>query len=48
MSNMLPIVYRAQIERNFEPIRRAMAKEFGCDPEEIAFTRNSSEALQIA
>jgi len=48
MSNMLPIVYRAQIERNFEPVRRAMAKEFGCDPEEIAFTRNASESLQIA
>ena len=48
MSNMLPIVYRAQIERNYEGMRRAMAKEFGCDPEEIAFTRNSSEALQIA
>jgi isopenicillin-N epimerase len=48
MSNMLPIVYRAQIERNFEPIRRAMAKEFGCDPEEIALTRNASESLQIA
>ncbi|MFN8062492.1 MAG: aminotransferase class V-fold PLP-dependent enzyme [Vicinamibacterales bacterium] len=48
MSNMLPIVYRAQIERNFEGMRRAMAKEFGCDAEEIAFTRNSSEALQIA
>jgi selenocysteine lyase/cysteine desulfurase len=48
MSNMLPIVYRAQIERNFEPMRRSMAKEFGCDPEELAFTRNSSESLQIA
>jgi selenocysteine lyase/cysteine desulfurase len=24
-----------------------MAAEFGCDPEEIAFTRNSSESLQI-
>jgi selenocysteine lyase/cysteine desulfurase len=48
MANMLPIVYRAQTERNFEGMRRAMAKEFGCDAEEIAFTRNSSEALQIA
>jgi selenocysteine lyase/cysteine desulfurase len=48
MANMLPIVYRAQTERNFEGMRRAMAKEFGCDPEEIAFTRNASEALQIA
>ena len=48
MANMLPIVYRAQTERNYEGMRRAMAKEFGCDAEEIAFTRNSSEALQIA
>jgi selenocysteine lyase/cysteine desulfurase len=48
MGNMLPIVYRAQVERNFEGMRRAMAKEFGCDPEEIAFTRNASESLQIA
>jgi selenocysteine lyase/cysteine desulfurase len=48
MANMLPIVYRAQTERNFEGMRRAMAKEFGCDPEEIAFTRNASESLQIA
>jgi selenocysteine lyase/cysteine desulfurase len=48
MANMLPIVYRAQTERNFEGMRRAMAKEFGCDAEEIAFTRNASEALQIA
>jgi selenocysteine lyase/cysteine desulfurase len=48
MSNMLPIVYRAQIERNYEPTRRALAREFGCDPEEIAITRNASESLQIA
>jgi selenocysteine lyase/cysteine desulfurase len=48
MSNMLPIVYRAQIERNYEPTRRALAKEFGCDAEEIAITRNASESLQIA
>jgi selenocysteine lyase/cysteine desulfurase len=47
MSNMLPIVYRAQIERNYEPTRRALAREFGCDPEEIAITRNASESLQI-
>jgi selenocysteine lyase/cysteine desulfurase len=48
MSNMLPIYYRAQVERNLEPIRRSMALEFGADPEELAFTRNSSESLQIA
>jgi selenocysteine lyase/cysteine desulfurase len=48
MANMLPAVYRAQIDRGFEGVRRALAKEFGCDADEIAFTRNASEALQIA
>jgi isopenicillin-N epimerase len=28
--------------------RRRLAAEFGCDPEEMAITRNSSESLQIA
>ena len=36
------------IERNIETARRRLAAEFGCDPEEIAITRNSSESLQIA
>jgi isopenicillin-N epimerase len=26
----------------------AAGREFGCDPEELAITRNASEALQIA
>ncbi|MET0556373.1 MAG: aminotransferase class V-fold PLP-dependent enzyme [Vicinamibacteria bacterium] len=47
MANMLPIVYRAQTEQNFEGMRRAMAREFGAEPDEIAFTRNASESLQI-
>jgi isopenicillin-N epimerase len=29
-------------------VRRRLAAEFGCDPEELAITRNASEALQIA
>jgi selenocysteine lyase/cysteine desulfurase len=29
-------------------VRRRLAGQFGCDPEELAITRNASEALQIA
>jgi len=29
-----------------ETVRRRLAREFGCDPEEIAITRNASEALE--
>lgn len=47
-SNQLPVHYRAQLQRNIETVRRGLAEEFGCDPEELAITRNSSEALQIA
>ena len=30
-----------------EAVRRRLAQNFGCDPEEIAITRNASEALEI-
>ncbi len=33
---------------NLEPVRRELARTFGCDSEEIAITRNASEALEIA
>ena len=36
------------LEPNIESVRRELADEAGCDPEELAITRNSSEALQIA
>jgi selenocysteine lyase/cysteine desulfurase len=36
------------LEPNIETVRRRLAGEFGCDPEELAITRNASEALQIA
>jgi len=36
------------LEPNIETVRRRLAAEFGCDPEELAITRNASEALQIA
>src|SRR6266545_318084 len=48
ISNQAPVYYRGLIERNMETIRRKLASEFGCDPEEIAITRNASESLQIA
>jgi selenocysteine lyase/cysteine desulfurase len=47
-SNQNPYYHRSLIERNHETTRRRLAAEFGCDPEEMAVTRNSSEALQIA
>ena len=36
------------LEPNIESVRRRLAAEFGCDTEELAITRNASEALQIA
>lgn len=47
-SNQAPVHHRGLIERNIETARRRLAREFGCDPEEMAITRNASEALQIA
>ncbi len=37
-----------QLEGKVESARRTIAASAGCDPEEIAITRNSSEALEIA
>jgi len=48
MENQDPVYYAALINRNAERVRRALAMEFGCDPEELAITRNASESLQIA
>ena len=49
ISNQLPAYYMWQVlEPNLEAVRRQLAAEFGCDPEELAITRNASEALQIA
>jgi len=47
MSNMLPVHYRSEIEQHLQTIRKGLAKEFGCDEDEIALTRNASESLQI-
>jgi selenocysteine lyase/cysteine desulfurase len=37
-----------ELEPKVEAARRAVAAAAGCDPEEIAITRNSSESLEIA
>src|SRR5512142_2567607 len=49
ISNQSPVYHMWQIlEPNIEPVRQRLAAEFGCDPEELAITRNASEALEIA
>jgi isopenicillin-N epimerase len=49
ISNQTPVYHMWQIlEPNIESVRRRLAAAFGCDPEEMAITRNASEALQIA
>ncbi len=49
LSNQAPVYHMWQIlEPNIETVRRRLAAEFGCDTEEMAITRNASEALQIA
>ena len=49
ISNQAPSYYMWQIvEPAIEAVRRQLAGEFGCDPEELAITRNASEALQAA
>ncbi|MCZ6756002.1 MAG: aminotransferase class V-fold PLP-dependent enzyme [Gemmatimonadetes bacterium] len=47
-SNELPVEHMWRIlEPRVEFVRRELAEEFGCDPEEMAITRNASEALEI-
>src|SRR5512141_314181 len=49
ISNQAPVYHMWQIlEPNIETVRRRLAAEFGCSPEEMAITRNASEALQTA
>ncbi|MCA0374818.1 MAG: aminotransferase class V-fold PLP-dependent enzyme [Gemmatimonadetes bacterium] len=45
-SNELPVIHMWQtLEPRIEVVRRELALEFGCDPEEMAITRNASESL---
>lgn len=47
MENMTPTYYMWRIlDPGVENVRRRLARAFGCDPEEIAITRNASEALE--
>jgi isopenicillin-N epimerase len=47
-SNELPVDHMWRVlEPRVESVRRDLAREFGCDPEEMAITRNASEALEI-
>ncbi len=47
-SNEAPVYTMWRIlEPQREGVRQRLARDFGCDPEEIALTRNASEGLQI-
>ena len=46
LSNEAPVYTMWQLlEPQIESVRRRLASSFGCDPEEMAITRNASEAL---
>ena len=46
-SNEMPVHHMwSVLEPRIETVRRDLAAEFGCDPEEMAITRNASEALE--
>lgn len=48
IENMTPTYYMWRVlDPGIETVRRRLARMFGCDPEEIAITRNASEALEI-
>ncbi len=48
VSNQAPVHFMwNQLEPNVEQVRRKLSAEVGCDPDELAITRNASEALQI-
>ncbi|MGK2935621.1 MAG: aminotransferase class V-fold PLP-dependent enzyme [Gemmatimonadaceae bacterium] len=46
-TNELPVEHMWRVlEPRIESVRRDLARDFGCDPEEMAITRNASEALE--
>jgi isopenicillin-N epimerase len=48
VENMSPSYYMWNVlDPGIETVRRRLARSFGCDTEEIAITRNASEALEI-
>ena len=47
LSNEAPVHTMWELlEPQVESVRRELAREFGCDPEEMAITRNASEGLE--
>ena len=47
MENLNPSYYMWNVlDPGIETVRRRLAETFGCDPEEMAITRNASEALE--
>jgi selenocysteine lyase/cysteine desulfurase len=45
-TNEAPVEHMARLlEPRIESVRDGLAKDFGCDPEEMAITRNASESL---
>src|SRR5512141_2020434 len=47
ISNTAPVnTMWGWLEPEIESVRRRLAADFGCDPEEMAITRNASEALE--
>lgn len=48
IENLSPSYYMWNVlDPGIETVRRRLARSFGCDPEEIAITRNASEGLEI-
>ena len=48
-SNQAPAYHMwRHLEPMIEGVRIRLARSFGCDPEEMAITRNASESLEIA
>jgi len=48
VENLNPSYYMWNVlDPGIETVRRRLAQSFGCDPEEIAITRNASESLEI-
>ncbi|MCU0627092.1 MAG: aminotransferase class V-fold PLP-dependent enzyme, partial [Gemmatimonadaceae bacterium] len=46
-SNVLPVEHMWRLlQPRMEGVRRELAREFGCDPEEMAITRNASESME--
>jgi len=46
-SNEIPVYHMwTVLEPRIESVRRGLAEEFGCDPEELAIVRNASEAME--